>query len=162
MRRLLRFTPVALLGAATLLCAQQAPVVLSFAILVLLYIRSVKILVPVVAAMSSFAATAQAQTSLAPTVIVAREREPRRFSEPHLVVHPANPNHLLAVAWSALTSDEPEVLRCHSFVSTDSGTTWSRHDFKIESCYDAQVAILPDGRAVLVALGHVPDIRPDR
>lgn len=105
---------------------------------------------------------AQSQdTPSAVTVIVARETDPRRFSEPHLVVHPAKPNHLLAVAWSALTSD-PENLRCHSFVSTDSGATWSRHDFRIADCYDAQVAILPDGRAVLVALGHVPDIRPDR
>src|SRR5438270_170651 len=130
---------------------------------VLLYTHGVKSLAPIVAAISCFAATPQNQSSSAGPVVVARESEPRRFAEPHLVVHPGKASHLLAVAWSALTSEpEEQARRCHSFVSTDSGATWSRHDFRITDCYDAQVAMLPDGRAVLAALGHVANVRPDR
>jgi hypothetical protein len=41
-----------------------------------------------------------------------------------------------------LTSDNPDQRRrCVSFVSTNGGTSCSRHDFNVASCYDAQVAI---------------------
>jgi hypothetical protein len=96
-------------------------------------------------------------------VIVGREAEPRRFSEPHLVVHPARPYHFLAAVWTASTSESNvQDRRCSSFVSTDAGAAWTRHEFAIGECYDAQVAIVPDGHAVFVALGKVPNIRPDR
>jgi len=96
-------------------------------------------------------------------VTVARETDPRRFSEPQLAIHPGNPNHLVAAAWTAATSqDENQARRCASFVSVNAGATWSRHDFALANCYDAQVAILLDGQAVFVALASVPGLRPNR
>jgi hypothetical protein len=69
---------------------------------------------------------------------------------------------LLAAAWSASTGNDPDqARRCASFVSTDGGATWSRHDFSLANCYDGQVAILPDGQAVFVALATLPRVRPD-
>jgi hypothetical protein len=60
----------------------------------------------------------------AQTTEVAREADPRRFAEPHLVVHPANPAHLLAATWSGLTTTDPDqARRCATFVSVNGGTT---------------------------------------
>jgi hypothetical protein len=96
-------------------------------------------------------------------VTVARETDPRRFSEPHLAIHPGNPNQFLAAVWTAATwQDQNQARRCASFVSIDAGATWLRHDFALPDCYDAQVAILPDGQAVFVALATIPGLRPDR
>ena len=109
-------------------------------------------------------APAEAQTiRVAPAIEVARETDPRRWSEPHLAVHPAKPEHLLGAAWSALTAADPGQERhCAAFVSVDSGTRWTRHDFPMTACYDEQVAILPDGQAVYVALATLPGVKPDR
>lgn len=52
--------------------------------------------------------------------------------------------------------------RCAAFVSVDRGASWSRHDFPFENCYDEQVAILPDGQAVFVALATLPSLAPLR
>jgi hypothetical protein len=108
--------------------------------------------------------TLDAQTlQVGETVTVARETEPRRFSEPHLAIHPGNAGHFLAAVWTAATwQDENQARRCISFVSVNGGATWSRHDFALANCYDAQVAILPDGQAVFVALATLPGLRPDR
>jgi hypothetical protein len=96
-------------------------------------------------------------------VVVAGETEPRRFSEPHLAIDPRNANHFLAAVWTGSTSeDDNQARRCISFVSEDGGVTWSRHDFALLNCYDAQVAILSDGQAVFVALATLPGLRPDR
>jgi hypothetical protein len=109
-------------------------------------------------------APAEVQTiRVAPAIEVARETDPRRWSEPHLAVHPAKPEHLLGAAWSALTAADPGQERhCAAFVSVDSGTRWTRHDFPMTACYDEQVAILPDGQAVYVALATLPGVKPDR
>jgi BNR repeat protein len=97
---------------------------------------------------------------------VARETDPRRFSEPHLAVHPANPRHLLATAWHASLSDSSAAVhqsqRCSSFVSRDAGATWTRHDFPLVDCFDPQVAITPDGQAVFLAGGIFEPIVPAR
>jgi hypothetical protein len=96
-------------------------------------------------------------------VVLAGETEPRRFSEPHLAIDPRNANHFLAAVWTATTSeDEHQSRRCVSFVSENGGTTWSRHDFALLNCYDAQVAVLSDGQAVFVALATLPGLGPDR
>jgi len=96
-------------------------------------------------------------------VVVAKETDPRRFSEPHLAIDPRNANHFLAAVWTASTSqDENQARHCVSFVSDNGGMSWSRHDFALADCYDAQVAILSDGQAVFVALAALPDLRPDR
>ncbi len=95
---------------------------------------------------------------------VAHETEPRRFTEPHLAVQPGNPDHLLASASiipAAGTTKEinaPE--HCVSLASRDGGKTWSRQEFMFAACFDAQVALLPDGQAVFVALAEIPGLVP--
>lgn len=122
------------------------------------------ILLTAVVLSAAIADTAAAPTvRVAPATEVARETDPRRWAEPHLAVHPANPEHLLGAAWSALTAADPEQARhCAAFVSVDGGTRWARHDFPMAGCYDEQVAILPDGQAVYVALATLPGVKPDR
>jgi hypothetical protein len=92
-------------------------------------------------------------------VRVARGLERRPLVEPHLAVHPANPNHLLGVTIVSDASAADLVARggdtqfCASFLSLDGGRTWTRHDFAISRCYDPWVAITRDGHAVFAALG---------
>ena len=97
---------------------------------------------------------------------VARETEPRRFSEPQLAVHPGNPNYLLASVFvdslSGTTAEIHAGKRCVTFASRDAGQTWTRHDFPHVDCGDPQVAILPDGQAVFLALAEVPGVVPKR
>ncbi len=82
--------------------------------------------------------------------------------EPHLVIHPANPAHLLGAALISVATESVEERiarqRCVSFVSTDNGTSWQRHDFPITSCFDPWVAITPDGQAVFTALASHPNL----
>jgi hypothetical protein len=75
--------------------------------------------------LAAVAGRTDAQTiRVAPPTEVAREADPRRFAEPHLVVHPANPAHLLAATWSGLTTTDPDqARRCATFVSVNGGTT---------------------------------------
>lgn len=118
-------------------------------------------------ALAASGSIAQAQTiGVGEIVTVARETDPRRFSEPHLAVHPGNPNHFLAasfIGWTTGTpQEESERQRCSTFVSSNGGVTWTRHDFPNLDCADPQVAILPDGQAVFVALAKQPGLRPDR
>lgn len=87
-------------------------------------------------------------------VRVARGLEQRPLVEPHLVVHPADPRHLLGatiVSDAAKAWEETQI--CSSFLSLDGGKTWKRHDFPITGCGDPWVAITPDGHAVFTALG---------
>jgi hypothetical protein len=99
-----------------------------------------------------------------PVVEVARETEPRRFSEPHLAVQPGNPDHLLAGAFIITAAGTTEQIHatqhCVSFASHDGGATWSRHEFTFADCFDPQVALLPDGQAVFVALAEIPGLVP--
>jgi len=99
-----------------------------------------------------------------PVTEVARETDPRRFSEPHLAIHPSNPRHLLAAAFIASLQGtfQEYVLkqRCAAFVSRDGGVIWTRHEFPFQQCFDPQVAILPDGKAVFIALAEVPGVQP--
>jgi hypothetical protein len=113
------------------------------------------------------ARAAGAQTiRVAPPTEIAHETEPRRFTEPHLAVHPANPRHLLAAAFHASMSDSIEAVhrstRCSTFASIDGAATWTRHDFPLVDCFDAQVAITPDGQAVFLAVGIFEPIVPAR
>ncbi|PYR17172.1 MAG: hypothetical protein DMF94_24875 [Acidobacteria bacterium] len=121
------------------------------------------------ALLGSFAAAslAGAQTvRIAPPTEVARETEPRRFSEPHLAVHPGNPNHLLAAAFvlpvSGTLDEMRAAQRCATFVSSDGGHTWRRQLFPFVDCADPQVAVFPDGQAVFLALAEVPGVLPKR
>jgi hypothetical protein len=96
----------------------------------------------------------------------AREIEPRRFSEPHLAIHPRNPNQLLAGTFIDRLEGTLEEMRaaqrCAALTSRDGGATWSRHEFSLADCGDPQVAILPSGEAVFLALADMPALRPAR
>jgi hypothetical protein len=84
------------------------------------------------------------------------------LGEPHLAVHPSNPNHLLGATMvhdrTAVLSDTAgrRKLRCATFVSTDGGATWVTHTFPIMGCFDPQVSITADGHAIFAALGDDP------
>jgi hypothetical protein len=88
-------------------------------------------------------------------VAIGLERRP--LFEPHLAIHPGNPNHLLGAAIvSGVGPSRQERLRrnaCATFVSLDGGRRWARHDFPVAECFDPWVAITPDGHAVFSALG---------
>jgi hypothetical protein len=111
------------------------------------------------------AADTQAIRVATPTE-VARETDPRRFSEPHLAIHPGDPNRFLATAFSKPLSESMADMRagsrCSAFTSSDGGRSWRRHDFPMTDCVDPQVAILPDGQAVFLALANVPGLVPER
>jgi len=109
--------------------------------------------------------TAPAQViQVAPATEVARETDPKRFSEPHLAIHPTNSKHLLAAVFISWVQGALEEIRAHercaAFVSLDGGATWNRHEFSLESCFDPQVAILPNGEAVFIALAEILNIQP--
>lgn len=82
--------------------------------------------------------------------------EVRPLIEPHLAVHPADPRHLLAAAIVADTATTYQARlraqRCATFLSTDGGGTWQRHDLPVPGCYDPWVVITPDGHAALAVL----------
>lgn len=92
-----------------------------------------------------------------PELPVAAGLEGRPLVEPHLAIHPANPEHLLAAVMitAATETFEERIKRqqCAVLLSTDGGTSWRRHDFPITACYDPWVAITRDGHAVFTALG---------
>jgi len=109
-------------------------------------------------------ATRAQSVQVGPITEVARETDPRRFSEPHLAIHPSNPQHVLAGVFIATVQGtfREYVLkqRCAAFVSRDGGATWTGHEFSFQQCFDPQVAILPDGKAVFIALAEVPGVQP--
>jgi hypothetical protein len=77
-----------------------------------------------------------------------------------------NPRQLLAAAWhtriASTATEQHQAQRCSTFVSSDGGATWIRHDFALVDCGDEQVAILADGQAVFIALAQAPGIGPAR
>lgn len=93
--------------------------------------------------------------------VVPIDLEGRPLIEPHLAVHPSNPDHLLGavmVSTTAQASNPAEFRRigvdrtCVAFHSLDGGETWQRHDFPLSSCFDPWVAITAEGDAVLSVL----------
>ena len=110
-------------------------------------------------------APAAAQTiRVASRTVVAAETDPYRFAEPHLAIHPNDPKHLLGAAFVAWAqeprSESRQRQRCAAFLSRDGGVRWQRHEFALVNCQDPQVAILPDGQAVFVALAELPGVQP--
>jgi len=121
----------------------------------------------VVAVAMGPASQADAQTiRVATATEVARETEPRRFSEPHLAVQPGNADHLVASAFiisaTGTTEEIHATQHCATFASRDGGSTWSRHEFTFADCGDPQVALLPDGQTAFLALAEVPGLTPKR
>ena len=76
------------------------------------------------------------------------------LTEPYVVAHPTNPQHLLAAAILASPSDGVYGDQaCVSFVSDDGGLTWSApHSFGFGICADPWLALREDGVALFVGL----------
>jgi len=66
---------------------------------------------------------------VAPATEIAREADPRRFTEPHLAVHPSDGNRLLVAAFSSVLGESlPDIYRsqyCSAFASRDGGRIWT-------------------------------------
>lgn len=112
-----------------------------------------------------FADVVRAQTvNVSQVAVISTATEPHRFFEPHLAVDPNDPNHLLAGVMLEWSQDPPQEARartrCAVFMSRDGGVTWARHDFALVNCGDPQVALLPNGDAVFVALAELPGVQP--
>jgi len=89
-----------------------------------------------VAALGAVTLSAQ-NIAVGENVRVAHGPETRPLVEPHLAVHPTNPNHLLAAAIAGDKADAfSDKQTCSSFLSTDGGRTWQRHDFQVSDCAD--------------------------
>lgn len=74
--------------------------------------------------------------------------------EPHLSVHPSNPDHLLVAAMTITNKDNPYESACLvSFVSENGGESWQQTDHNYYG-YDPWTAILPNGRTLLSWLGQ--------
>ena len=79
------------------------------------------------------------------------------ISEPHMAVDPRNPNHLLiGVMVNGIPTSPTVDHGCATFMSTDGGEHWTRHDFANKNCYDPWVVFLPDGSALFSTLGVDP------
>jgi hypothetical protein len=74
--------------------------------------------------------------------------------EPHLSIHPTNPNHMLVAAMLITQKDNPyESAQLISFLSEDRGKSWhqTNHDY---FGYDPWTAILSNGNTVMSWLGQ--------
>lgn len=104
------------------------------------------------------------RVTVGPITTISTTTGPQRFFEPHLAVDPEDSRHLLAgvvLSWSEDPLVEARArTRCAAFTSRDEGTTWTRHDFDVVNCADPQVALLPNGEAVFVALAELPNVQP--
>jgi len=72
--------------------------------------------------------------------------------EPHLAVDPADGKHLLAAS-IVLTKPDISQTDCASFVSFDTGATWSHRTLGLSDCADVWTAFASDGSALLSVLG---------
>jgi hypothetical protein len=121
-------------------------------------VRSIRSLATVLATQGLCAARFAAQSIRVGEnvpVVIGLERQP--LVEPHLAIHPTNPNHFLGAAIvSGVGATREQSLKqntCVTFVSLDGGRSWARHDFPIAECFDPWVAIAPNGHAVFSATG---------
>lgn len=108
-------------------------------------------------------AEASAQAEGPPAVIVGQEvlvsaDLDRPVVEPWIAVHPDDPSTLLATAMVAAPLPSPgEGLAaesiCATWLSTDGGHRWSRHDQDLPGCADPWVLFTRTGTALFTALG---------
>lgn len=93
-----------------------------------------------------------------PTIEVGEDRllsadgPARPLSESQLSADPNNPKHLLAVV---IQFDSPERNTCVAWASFDGGQRWIRRALPIQCFGDPWGAILSDGSAITVMLGHM-------
>jgi len=92
--------------------------------------------------------------NVSPSTLVALASPEHPIVEPHLAIDPVHPDHFLAAAFLTAKPglkypDGQEQQTCAAFLSVDSGTTWTRHDFDATWCADPWVAITPDGQALV-------------
>lgn len=88
---------------------------------------------------------------------VAADPDGQPMVEPHLAVHPDDPDHLL-VGVIVIPADMGAG-DCASLVSFDGGESWTRHDFGLADCGDPWGMILDDGTAILTLLAARPGER---
>jgi hypothetical protein len=103
-----------------------------------------------------------AQTSSRPTLEVGEDRllsangPALPLAESHLSANPNDANQLLAGVIQ-LESADGNKRSCVAWASFDGGQTWARHAFSVQGCGDPWGVILPDGTAIMVMLGYVPN-----
>ena len=95
-----------------------------------------------------------------PPTVVARATPQHPLDEPHLAIDPRDGDHWLAVAIVRGSAPKfPDVLRdqsCASFVSTDGGKSWGRHEFPVIGCADPWVVLTDDGQAIASMVAASP------
>jgi photosystem II stability/assembly factor-like uncharacterized protein len=91
------------------------------------------------------------------SAVVVSVPAPGLLVEPHLAMHPTDPNHLLGAVMITDTNgtfqERDARVTCAAVLSLDGGKTWTRHDFPLTQCYDPWLVITPDGQAAFTALG---------
>jgi hypothetical protein len=98
---------------------------------------------------------------VSPSTLVALGSPEHPIVEPHLAIDPLHPEHFLAAAFLTAKpglkypQGQDEQI-CAAFLSMDSGSTWTRHDFNSTWCADPWVAITPDGQALVTMVAKHP------
>ena len=96
---------------------------------------------------------------VSPSTLVAVSSPEHAITEPHLAIDPTHPERLIGAVYQAskpglrFPAGQDEQT-CAAFVSGDSGTTWTKHEFTMTWCADPWVAITPDGQALVTMLGR--------
>lgn len=92
--------------------------------------------------------------------LVSSGLDDRPVVEPWLAIHPEDSSRFLAAAMVAALPLPPEGESlapesiCATWVSSDSGESWDRHDQPVPGCADPWAAITPEGTGLFTALGE--------
>ena len=91
------------------------------------------------------------------STLVARSLPNHPLTEPHLAVDLTRPRRLIAAAFAQRDSrlQYPQGLddqTCSTFLSEDSGLTWTPHPLDATKCFDPWVAFNPDGSALVTVI----------
>jgi hypothetical protein len=113
------------------------------------------------ASISIFRPIGAQSIKISPATLVALGSPEHPIVEPHLAIDPLHPERFLAAAFLTAKPglkfpDGQEEQTCAAFLSIDSGSTWTRHDFKAKWCADPWVAITPDGNALVTMVAKHP------
>lgn len=97
------------------------------------------------------------QVKIGKNILVGTEPKESQLIEPHVAVHPTNPNHLIATAAVVSTTKKSDldIEHCVVFVSRDAGKTWKRTDMTGQAGLDAWVAF-SEKKVIVTTLGPHP------
>ena len=79
--------------------------------------------------------------------------------EPHIAINPVNSNHLVVA--SIVLDTAYEYWSSSAFTSFNGGTSWTRHDFKMERCIDPWVVINEDSSVFITAIEILRNVEND-